>query len=561
MEVHRSTSIAGNPRGLPAVTERMGRSRWLGGWCALALLACAPAQRTRPVASPVGAPAPEPDATPRAALPWAPFDGATFARAKAEGRFVVLDGAAEWCHWCHVMEATTYHDPAVRQLLDSRFVAAKVDIDARPDVAERYGEWGWPATVVFAPDGTELGKYRGYLAPDDFLEILQQLVASRGGVTDAKRAAPAPVGPPLSEQTLGWIQGWSEAELDDYWDEGQGGWGKRQKAPLGGNNAWMLHRSELGDPLAKRRATFTLAQQSALLDPVWGGMSQYSAGGDWSHPHYEKLMTVQAAALENYANAYRLGADADSLRRARSLQAYIERFLHGPGGGFYASQDADLNAHEPGGAFQDGAAYYALPEKERLARGVPRIDRAEYAKENGLAIAAYVALYEATKDGEVLSTAERAARRILRTHAGANGAVLHAAEGTQVFLGDSAAFGFGLMRLFEVTKEPAYLQSARALAESMLATLRDPATGAFFATPADPNAVGVFATRRVPFDENVMAVRFLARLAKTPGGASYAETVAGILHALATPQLVKEQGRTLGAFLLALAESKGVRGN
>ena len=37
----------------------------------------------------------------------------TFARAKAERKYIVMDGSAEWCHWCHVMEATTYHDAAV----------------------------------------------------------------------------------------------------------------------------------------------------------------------------------------------------------------------------------------------------------------------------------------------------------------------------------------------------------------------------------------------------------------------------------------------------------------
>ena len=75
------------------------------------------------------------------------------------------------------MEATTYHDPAVREILDKRFIAAKVDVDARPDIDERYGDYGWPATIIFSPDGEELGKYRGYIAPDRFVEILQEVIA------------------------------------------------------------------------------------------------------------------------------------------------------------------------------------------------------------------------------------------------------------------------------------------------------------------------------------------------------------------------------------------------
>ena len=69
-----------------------------------------------------------PSGAPREALAWAELGPAAFARAKAEGRLVVIDGAAEWCHWCHVMEATTYHDAGVRSLLDARFIAAKVDV-------------------------------------------------------------------------------------------------------------------------------------------------------------------------------------------------------------------------------------------------------------------------------------------------------------------------------------------------------------------------------------------------------------------------------------------------
>ena len=121
------------------------------------------------------------DATPKAPLAGSEFGTATFTRAKREHRFIVMDGSAEWCHWCHVMEAVTYHDPAVRELLDARFIAAKVDVDARPDIEERYAEYGWPATVIFSPDGRELGKYRGFIAPDRFADILKEVIGLQDG--------------------------------------------------------------------------------------------------------------------------------------------------------------------------------------------------------------------------------------------------------------------------------------------------------------------------------------------------------------------------------------------
>src|SRR5262249_25833352 len=157
-----------------------------------------------------------------------------------------------------------------------------------------------------------------------------------------------------------WIQHATDVELDDYWDAEQGGWGHVQKAPLGWDNAWMLHRAEQGDAAARQKILFTLDQQAKLIDPVWGGIYQYSASSDWNHAHFEKLMTFQAPALENYAVAYRLTRDPRELARAKAILGYMDRFLKGPEGGFYTTQDADLNAHDRTKPFLDGHAYYAL---------------------------------------------------------------------------------------------------------------------------------------------------------------------------------------------------------
>ena len=89
-------------------------------------------------------------------LKWSDWSDDLFARATAEKRFVILDLEAVWCHWCHVMEKTTYSDPKVIDLLASHYIPVRVDQDANPDLSSRYGDWGWPATIVFGPDGTEL---------------------------------------------------------------------------------------------------------------------------------------------------------------------------------------------------------------------------------------------------------------------------------------------------------------------------------------------------------------------------------------------------------------------
>src|SRR5258708_2094083 len=99
------------------------------------------------------------------ALKWNGWSDELFSRATAEKRFVILDLEAVWCHWCHVMEKTTYADPEVTELLASKYIPVRVDQDANPDLSSRYGDWGWPATIVFGPDGTEIAKTRGYTEP------------------------------------------------------------------------------------------------------------------------------------------------------------------------------------------------------------------------------------------------------------------------------------------------------------------------------------------------------------------------------------------------------------
>ena len=42
--------------------------------------------------------------------------------------------AAVWCHWCHVMEGTTYRDPAIQAAILDKFIPVRVDQDADPEL-------------------------------------------------------------------------------------------------------------------------------------------------------------------------------------------------------------------------------------------------------------------------------------------------------------------------------------------------------------------------------------------------------------------------------------------
>ena len=131
---------------------------------------------------------------PSSQLQWQPWSQAAFAQARSEHKFVLLDLEAVWCHWCHVMDDVTYRDPVVVRLLNSKYILVKIDQDSRPDISNRYQDYGWPATVVFSADGSEIVKRQGYIPPRPMSSMLQAIIDDPSpGPSIEKEAAFHPV--------------------------------------------------------------------------------------------------------------------------------------------------------------------------------------------------------------------------------------------------------------------------------------------------------------------------------------------------------------------------------
>ena len=126
----------------------------------------------------------------QSSVDWQTWTDDVFNVAVAEQRYVILNLEAVWCHWCHVMDAETYSDAKVSELIEKHYLPVRVDHDARPDLAQRYRNYGWPATIVFAPDGTEIVKRAGYIAPDNFARLLQAIVDNPSPEAVAKLTPP-----------------------------------------------------------------------------------------------------------------------------------------------------------------------------------------------------------------------------------------------------------------------------------------------------------------------------------------------------------------------------------
>ena len=69
---------------------------------------------------------------------WYPWGEDAFARAKKEDKPIFLSIGYATCHWCHVMEAESFENPEVAEVINRHFVAIKVDREERPDIDDQY---------------------------------------------------------------------------------------------------------------------------------------------------------------------------------------------------------------------------------------------------------------------------------------------------------------------------------------------------------------------------------------------------------------------------------------
>jgi uncharacterized protein len=463
------------------------------------------------------------------ALHWQPWSDQAFAAARQQHKFVLLDLEAVWCHWCHVMDDVTYQDPAVIRLLNEKYILVKVDQDARPDISNRYQDYGWPATVIFAADGSEIVKRQGYLPPRQMASILQAVIEdpSPGPSVEKEIALHPAADASMPAALLAKVKSSYEAQYDKDAD----GWAFGHKYLDEDSVEYGLRLAAAGDATYAKRTAATLHAASALVDPVWGGAYQYSVDGNWKEPHYEKLIFIQAGYLREYSLGYAQMQRPELLATAQAVHRFVHNFLTDPAtGAFYVSQDADVRDG------QDNEAYFKLDDKGRRAQGIPRVDKHVYARENGWMIAALCDLYAAGGDPTALREAERAATWITAHRSLPGGGFRHdEVDRAGPYLGDTLAMGQAFLELYNATGDRRYLSAAAGTARFVAAQFAPLAPGTGFITARTPTDA---AYRPHPDrEENLALVRFASLLTLATGDTRFHELAAEVMRYLAAPAI------------------------
>jgi thioredoxin-related protein len=117
-------------------------------------------------------------ATPGQEVRWRSDYNAARKEALEKSLPIILDFGTENCFWCKKLDATTFRDPAIANLLNASFVPLKVDAYKESALTEALHVQSFPTLVLAGPDGKIIGTLEGYMEAYRLQEHLQRVLAS-----------------------------------------------------------------------------------------------------------------------------------------------------------------------------------------------------------------------------------------------------------------------------------------------------------------------------------------------------------------------------------------------
>ena len=449
---------------------------------------------------------------------WRAWGPEALEEARTKDRLILLSLSAVWCHWCHVMDETTYSNEEIIAFINEHFIPVRVDADMRPDIDSLYNQGGWPSTAILTPQG-EVISGGTYIPPEEMLARLKRasalyssdrkMIASR--LEDMKAMKEQR---DLESKTISSQPEKSDLEnivqlVKGSFDEKNGGFGTGQKFPAPETVDFLLSMyAKDRDPEIKKIITITLDRMAhgEIYDNVEGGFFRYATKPDWSGPHYEKMLEVNAGLIRNYAGASQVFKSKEYRRISEKCLSYIESTLYDPGSSaFFGSQDADEE-------------YYRM--QDRTHRKAPLVDRTVYADSSSLMVSALISAYGATGNKHYLEMAKRGTEFILQKLYGGNDGVYHfyreKTKRLPGLLSDNVLFGSALLDLYNTTGERRYLNTAQEIGQLIAARFYDNGAKRFRtsldASLVKPVTAGMLSNVNEDL-ANYRALRFLGRLA------------------------------------------------
>jgi uncharacterized protein len=405
-------------------------------------------------------------------------------------------------------------------------------------------------------------------------------------------------------------------------DRVHGGFGSAPKFPHPMDLRLLLRtwkrfaHDEAGDVA---RLTLDKMAAGGIYDHLGGGFHRYSTDARWLVPHFEKMLYDNALLGAAYLDAYQATGEPRYAQVVRETMNYVLREMTHPEGGFYSTQDADSEGEE--GKFfvwtlaeiesvlspeetkpladcydvtaegnweghnilnrvkttaqaarvlgMDEAKLEPLLASARKKLFVRREQRVHPGRDekilagwNGLMIAAMARAGRVLDEPRFTDAAARAADFVLNRLRTPEGRLLHVFKDGHArlngYLEDYACAIDALTEVYQATFEPRFLVAAAELAEDLIARFTDQASGGFFYTPNDHEAL--IARSKDLHDNatpsgNGMAAYALSRLARLCGRTDFEQAAERTLVMLSGEMTRVTMGT--GQALLALDDLLG----
>jgi uncharacterized protein YyaL (SSP411 family) len=474
-----------------------------------------------------------PVSRPVAWLEWGPE---AFARARTEGKPLLLSISASWCHGCAVMDSVSYADARVADRIAADLIPVRVDADRRPDVNDRYNLDGWPTTVLLTPSG-EMLTGTTYLPPDGLLAMLDEVTrayAAGREALDARAASMAAArrarrpAPPIAVDPDLAAPEWLADLIVRETDAEHGGFGADGKflhvAAL--TSGVRQHARQPSAALAAALVrTLDALAGSGIRDAVGGGFFRYAGSREWMRPHTEKMLEDQVGLVRLFLEAARVFDRQDYLEVARDTIAFVHATLADPAEArFFGSQAAD-------------ESYYQLPSATlRRTFTPPHVDRTLFTDWTAQAASAWIVAGDWLGDRSLAELGGRALdRAVVATYRPGEGLahwIDRGAAGVRGLLTDQVHAARALLDLHEASGNPTWSMLAEELMRTAIRTLWDERAGGFVdRPPAGPDAVGMLADPLTPLGPNCVAATVLARLSRLTGDAGLQQRALDTLRA------------------------------
>ena len=466
---------------------------------------------------------------------WHDWDNHPFELARERNQPVILSIGAVWCYWCGVMEDTTFADPDVIDYVNGNFVCVRVDNDHRPDINSRYNVGGWPTTAFLTGHGGILAGAT-YLPPDQFIAMLIEVQKAyehqrpdlyqqannlfRQRQDQVARIKAGNDLDPLEVQRI-------VRKTAGIYDPINGGFGEEPKFPSCSLIRLVLDSYRTtGEEFYRVIADKTLAgmAKGSLRDPIDGGFFRFCALENWTEAQHEKMLEDNIGLAGIYMDAWMLLEDESYKTVANETLDYILNNLYDSE---YAGFRGSQGAH---------SEYYNLGPQDRIDRAPPGVDPSCYVDRSAQAASLLFKAYWIMGRPELLDIA-RSVLRNLVSKLNANDLFhVFGIKRSQrlVILSDWASLLNALMDSHNWdAANPASLDTAIGVAETLIDRFYDQENGAFFDIVNNDQAAGYLKLREKPLPDNLLAIEGLLKLYNATADDRYHDIVGYTLKAYA----------------------------